>query len=113
MTATATTSNDLLVAHKKTKAVQVDVQTASDHVSVIGTVLATELPEEVQVGEVAQAIDQTTELEQKLAKSAATLAEVSVKLGREIRKRRKVSEELYKTRAQVKKLSAGAKKKAA
>lgn len=97
-------------AHKKAKAVEADIQSASDHVGVIGAVLAQELPDEVQVGEVAQAIEQTEQLEQKLAESAATLADVSAELGREIKKRRKVTEKLNKTQARVEKLSGAAKK---
>ena len=96
--------------HRKTKVVEAEIQRASDHAAVIGTVLAQELPGEVQVGEVAQAIEQTEQLEQKLAESAATLADVSAELGREIKKRRKVTEKLNKTQARVERLS-GAKKK--
>lgn len=103
-------ADSLQETHKKTKAVEADIQRASDHAAVIGTVLAQELPGEVQVGEVAQAIEQTEELEQKLAESAATLADVSAELGREIKKRRKVTEKLNKSQARVSRLS-GAKKK--
>ncbi len=101
---------DLQEAHKKTQAVKEEIERASDHAAVIGTVLAQELPDEVQVGDVAQAIVQTEELEQKLVESAATLADVSAELGREIKKRRKVTKELDKSRARVDQLS-GAKKK--
>lgn len=103
-------TDGLQETHRKTKAVKADIQNASDHVGVIGTVLAQELPNEVQVGEVAQAIEQTGELEQKLAESAATLADVSAELGREIKKRRKVTAKLNKTQARVEKLSGAAKK---
>ena len=100
----------LQVVHEKTKAVEADILRASDHAAVIGTVLAQQLPGDVQVGEVAQAIEQAEELEQKLAESAATLADVSTELGREIKKRRKVTEQLNKSQARVAQLS-GAKKK--
>ena len=100
----------LQVVHQKTKAVEADILRASDHAAVIGTVLAQQLPDEVQVGEVAQAIEQAEELEQKLAESAATLADVSAELGREIKKRRKMTEELNQSQARVARLS-GAKKK--
>lgn len=99
----------LQVVHEKTKAVEADLLRASDQVAVIGTVLAQQLPDDVQVGDVAQAIEQTEELEQKLAESAATLAEVSTELGREIQQRRKVTEELNQSQARVAQLS-GAKK---
>ena len=100
----------LQVVHQKTKAVEADILRASDHAAVIGTVLAQQLPDEVQVGEVAQAIEQAEELEQKLAESASTLADVSAELGREIKKRRKMTEELNQSQARVARLS-GAKKK--
>lgn len=95
----------LQVVHEKTKAVEADILRASDHAAVIGTVLSQQLPDEVQVGEVAQAIEQTEELEQKLVESAATLADVSAELGREIEKRRKVTKKLSQSRARVDALS--------
>lgn len=101
---------DLEETHKKAKTVEAEVLRASDHAAVIGTVLAQELPDEVQVGDVAQVIEQTEELEQKLAESAATLAEVSAELGREVKKRRKVTAELTKSQARVDKLTTSAKK---
>ena len=58
----------LQVVHEKTKAVEDEIRRASDQVAVIGTVLAQQLPDDVQVGDVAQAIEQTEELEQKLRK---------------------------------------------
>ena len=98
-------SDVLQRTHKTTEAVEADIHRASDHAGVIGAVLAQELPDEVQVGEVAQAIEHTEELEQKLAQSAATLADVTAELGREIKKRREVTKELDKTRAHVEQLS--------
>ena len=103
-------TDGLQETRKKTKAAEVDIQRAADHAGVIGTVLAQEIPDEVQVGDVAQAIEQTEELEHKLAESAATLAEVSVELGREVKKRRKVTAELTKSQARVDKLTTSAKK---
>ncbi len=96
--------------HDKAKAVEAQIVRASDHASVIGAVLAQELPDELQVGDVAQAIEQTDDLEHKLAESAATLADVSAELVREIKKRRHVTEKLSKSQARVERLS-GAKKK--
>ena len=91
--------------HKKTKAVTAAIERASDHAGVIGTVLEQELPDEVQVGEVALAIEQTEELERKLAESATTLALVTAELGREVKKRRAVTEKLNQTQARVDELS--------
>ncbi len=93
---------------QKTDAVTAEIQRASDHVAVIGTVLAQELPGEVQVGEVAQAIEQTEELEKKLAQSADTLADVSAALELEIAKRREVAKKLEASQDLVEKLTAQA-----
>ena len=89
---------------EKTQAVTAELQNAADHAMVIGTVLAEELPEHVQVGEVAQAIVQTEELKEKLAESAETLTEVSAELAQEIANRRAVSKQLEASRAQVEEL---------
>ncbi len=93
---------------KKTQEVQADIESASDHVGVIGTVLSQELPPDAQVGEVAQAIEQTGELEQKLAQSAEQLAEVSAVLAAEIAARRALAEKLEATQDMVEKLSSEA-----
>lgn len=93
--------SDLEKPLQKTQAVTADLQTASDHALVIGTVLAQELPPHVQVGEVAQAIEQTEELKEKLAESAETLTEVSAELEQEIAKRQEVSRQLQASRAKV------------
>ena len=71
----------------KTEAVAAEVQRASDDLAVINTVLEQELPDDVQVGDVAQAIEHTGQLEKKLAESAEALAEVSATLAQEIEKR--------------------------
>ncbi len=89
----------------KTSAVTADIQSASSQVGVIGTVLAQELPDELQVGEVAQALGQTEELEHKLAESAETLADVTAALEHEIQKRREADDKLARSREQVKELS--------
>ena len=106
----ATPSNDhgddLDKPLEKTKAVTAELHSASHHAMIIGTVLEQELPAQVQVGEVAQALDQTEELKEKLAESAQTLSEVSAELEQEIAKRRKVSKQLKASRAQVQELQA-------
>ena len=89
----------------KTSAVTADIQSAASQAAVIGTVLAQELPDELQVGEVAQALGQTEALEQKLADSAETLADVTATLEQEIQKRHEADDKLARSRAQVKALS--------
>ena len=75
---------------------------------IIGTVLAQELPASAQVGEVAQAIEQTEELKDKLADTAETLAEVSDELEQQITKQHEAAKQLVATRAKVEALKADA-----
>ncbi len=89
---------------RKTEAVTAEIERAANHALVIGTVLAHELPAELQVGEVAQAIEQTEELEQQLAESAEKLADVSTALEQEIVNRRALARELGVTRERVEQL---------
>lgn len=70
----------------KGKSVAADVQSASDDLAVVNTVLEQELPDNVQVGEVAQAIEHTGQLEKRLADSAKQLAEANAALAEEIQK---------------------------
>jgi hypothetical protein len=91
---------------EKTEAVAADVQRASDNLAVVNTVLEQGLPEEVQVGDVAQAIEQTSQLEEKLAKSAETLAEVNAALSEEIEKRLEVTAERDESQAEAEELKA-------
>ena len=91
---------------KKSEQVAADVQRASDNLAVVNTVLEQELPEEVQVGEVAQAIEHTSQLEEKLAKSAEKLAEVNAALSEEIEKRLEATAERDESLALADKLKA-------
>ncbi|MGJ7556401.1 hypothetical protein ACSFBX_16655 [Variovorax sp. RB2P76] len=91
---------------KKSEQVAADVQRASDNLAVVNTVLEQELPEEVQVGEVAQAIEHTSQLEEKLAKSAEKLAEVNAALSEEIEKRLEATAERDESLALAEKLKA-------
>jgi hypothetical protein len=77
---------------EKTEAVAAEVQRASDDLAVINTVLEQELPDDVQVGDVAQAIEHTGQLEKRLAESAETLAEVNAALAEEIEKRHRTAD---------------------
>ncbi len=99
-----TTSLDRTLA--KSEQVAADVKRASDNLAVVSTVLGQELPEEVQVGEVAQAIEHTSQIEEKLAKSAQKLAEVNAALSEEIEKRLEVTAERDESLALTKKLKA-------
>jgi hypothetical protein len=87
----ATKSDALARTLQKTEQVTTEVQRASDNLAIVSTVLEHELPDEVQVGEVAQAIEHTSQLEKKLAQSAETLIEVNAALDAEIEKRLEVT----------------------
>lgn len=91
---------------EKSEQVAADVQRASDDLAVVSTVLEQELPDEVQVGDVAQAIEHTSQLEEKLAQSAEKLAEVNAALSEEIEKRLEVTAERDESQALAKKLKA-------
>jgi hypothetical protein len=91
---------------EKSEEVAADVQRASDNLAVVSTVLEQELPEEVQVGEVAQAIEHTSQLEEKLAQSAEKLAEVNAALSEEIEKRLEVTAQRDENQALAEKLKA-------
>ncbi|WP_390343777.1 response regulator [Variovorax boronicumulans] len=91
---------------KKSEQVAADVQRASDNLAVVSTVLEQELPDEVQVGEVAQAIEHTSQLEEKLAQSAEKLAEVNAALSEEIEKRLEVTAERDESQALAERLKA-------
>ncbi|MDP9901811.1 hypothetical protein [Variovorax ginsengisoli] len=84
--------------------VAAQVQQASDDLSIVSTVLEQEIPDEIQVGDVAQAIAHTSELEKKLAQSAEKLTEVNEILSKEIKRRIEVTEQRDQSRALVEKL---------
>ncbi len=72
---------------EKTEAVTAVIERASHQLSVVNTVLEQNLPPELQVGDVAQAINQTEQLEKKLSRSVEALTEVSAALEAELKKR--------------------------
>lgn len=55
------------------KAVAAEIRQAADNLAVVNTVLEEALPEHVQVGEVAQALDQSGQVEAKINRSAEVL----------------------------------------
>ncbi len=61
----------------KAKEVAAEIQQAADNLAVANTVLQEQIPDEVQVGEVAQALGQSDEVEKIITKSAETLDQVN------------------------------------
>ncbi|MBB1602416.1 hypothetical protein [Variovorax sp. UMC13] len=72
---------------KKNQAIAAEVQSASEDLAVVATVLEQELPDHVQVGDVAQAIEHANQLEKQLAQSAQELTKVNEALAKEVEKR--------------------------
>lgn len=59
------------------KEVAAEIRDAADHLAVVNTVLQDQIPDDVQVGEVAQALAQSEEVEKNVSKSAETLDSVN------------------------------------
>ena len=55
------------------KAVAAEIRQAADNLAVVNTVLEEVLPDHVQVGEVAQALDQSGQVEEQIIRSAEVL----------------------------------------
>lgn len=81
------------------EAVQETVQQSSAELFVISAVLKQEIPEGVQTGDLAQALQKTCELEGKIQESAEDLADVNKLLEQEIDERADVERELAATKA--------------
>lgn len=88
-----------------TKAVAAEVRRAAEDLAVVATVLEQELPEEVQVGDVALAIAHADELEKKLEASATKLVEANEALSHEIEKRVEVTKQRDESEARVAELT--------
>lgn len=70
------------------KQVAAEIRDAADHLAVVNTVLQDQIPDDVQVGEVAQALAQSEEVEKNVAKSAETLDSVNNALAKATAARR-------------------------
>lgn len=64
----------------KAKEVAAEIQQAADNLAVVNTVLQDQIPDEVQAGEVAQALDQNEQVEKIITRSAETLEAVNDEL---------------------------------
>ena len=67
-------------AIEKAKEVAAEIREAADNLAVVNTVLQDQIPDEVQVGEVAQALGQSDAVEKIITKSAETLDQVNTEL---------------------------------
>jgi C4-dicarboxylate-specific signal transduction histidine kinase len=75
------------------------VEQSANELFVINTVLKTEVPNEVQAGEVAEALRKADALETRIQASAEDLAEVNKVLEKEIDERADLEKELARTQA--------------
>lgn len=85
-------------ALKQNATIKDAVAHSADELLVINAVLQKEIPEQVQMGEVAQALEGIDELEDQIAKSAEDLAQVNQALEQEIGERAELEGELAATR---------------
>lgn len=95
----STATKPLEEALDLTEAVQEVVRQSADELLVINAVLKQELPDHVQVGEVAEALQKTGQIESRINESAADLAHVNQLLEQEIDERADVERELAVTKA--------------
>lgn len=70
----------------KAKEVAAEIRQAADNLAVVNTVLEERLPDHVQVGEVAQALDQSVEVEKQLSESVDRLQQAHEELGQGARR---------------------------
>jgi C4-dicarboxylate-specific signal transduction histidine kinase len=92
-------STPLRRALGQNEAVQDTVEQSAADLLVINTVLKQEIPEHVQTGDVAQALQKTDELETRIQESADDLAQVNETLEQEIDERADLERELARTKA--------------
>jgi C4-dicarboxylate-specific signal transduction histidine kinase len=95
----ATATKPLEQALDRTAAVKEVVRQSADELLIINAVLKQELPDHVQVGEVAEALQKTDEIESRINESAVDLAHVNRLLEQEIDERADIERELAATKA--------------
>ena len=74
------------------------MEQSADELAVIHAVLAQEIPDHIQTGEVAMALSRTDELETKISDTAQELAHVNEVLAHEIDERASLERELEQTK---------------
>jgi C4-dicarboxylate-specific signal transduction histidine kinase len=94
-----TDSTPLGRALEHNAAVKDTVEQSASELVVINAVLKQEIPDHVQVGDIAQALQRTDELEVKISDTAHDLARVNEVLAQEIDQRVDLERELAETKA--------------
>ncbi|APW40596.1 hypothetical protein RD110_09790 [Rhodoferax koreense] len=75
-----------------------------DELLIVNTVLKQEIPEKLQTGEVAQALDKHEELESIVQECVEDLVEVNEALEEEVARRRRLERQLAQSQAQLAKV---------
>ncbi|AYQ27690.1 MULTISPECIES: hypothetical protein [unclassified Polaromonas] len=102
---TASGPSQLERALGQNEAVKEAVEQSADELMLINTVLKQEIPEHVQTGEVAEALQKTDQLETRIQESAEDLANVNEALEQEIGERADLERELEATKAALAKVT--------
>lgn len=94
-------SNPLEHALDQNEAIQESVEQSAAELCVVSAVLSRKIPDHVQTGEVAQAIQRTEELEDRIQTSADDLAKVNQALKSEISARADLERQLAAAQAEL------------
>ena len=94
-------ANPLAHALDQNEAIQESVAQSAEELCVVAAVLSREIPDEVKTGEVAQAIQRTEELENRMQASADDLARVNQSLKDEVSTRTELERQLAAAQAEL------------
>ena len=98
--------NSLERALDQNETIQESVEQSAAELCVVSAVLSREVPDELKTGEVAQAIQRTEELEDRIQASADELAKVNQALKDEIGARAELERQLAAAQAELRKAPA-------
>lgn len=90
-------------ARDQNETVQQAIEKSVAELELINTVLHQELPDHTRSGDVALALEKSSELESRIQQSADDLAEVNDTLSHEIAERAALQKELVRTQAELQK----------
>ena len=99
ISSTDTTSTPLERALDQNATVQDTVERSAAELMIINTVLKQEIPDHIQIGDVAQALQRTDALENKISETVEDIAHVNQVLAQEIGERVDLERELAATKA--------------
>jgi len=104
--ATVIFPNSLEHALDQNEAIQESVEQSAAELCVVSAVLSREIPDDVKTGEVAQAIQRTEQLEDRIQTSADDLAKVNQALKSEISARANLERQLAAAQAELSRVQA-------